>query len=185
MNKRGFTLIELLVVVLIIGILAAIAMPQYFKAVEKSRIAEASTFLGNAKNSLDRYFFARDGYTNDWTKLDFGVDRTLFATAVGTTTTSATAGNCIRTKLTNGFLVCINTTAADCAAAYAVPKTETLLTASPNTLVTVAANVCIRATRDNTSYPYEIVRMQNDTKNVCYPKTTTGKEGEICDEFNG
>ena len=54
MNKKGFTLIELLVVVLIIGILAAIALPQYFKAVEKSRATEALSILGSLSAAMER-----------------------------------------------------------------------------------------------------------------------------------
>ena len=50
-NKKAFTLIELLVVVLIIGILAAVAMPQYTKAVEKSRIAEARVVLDTMRKN--------------------------------------------------------------------------------------------------------------------------------------
>jgi len=70
MNKKGFTLIELLVVVLIIGILAAIALPQYFRAVERSRTTEALSLMGTMAAAQERVRLLTGAYTTDLTQLD-------------------------------------------------------------------------------------------------------------------
>ena len=62
MNNKGFTLIELLVVVLIIGILSAIALPQYTKAVEKSRASEAQAWLADFVTGQALYKTANGKY---------------------------------------------------------------------------------------------------------------------------
>ena len=54
-NSRAFTLIELLVVVLIIGILAAVALPQYQKAVRKSKATQVDVIINTATKAVDAY----------------------------------------------------------------------------------------------------------------------------------
>ncbi len=70
--KQGFTLIELLVVVLIIGILSAVALPQYTTAVERSRATEALTLMNAVQTALERYHAQHDAFptSNAFTKLD-------------------------------------------------------------------------------------------------------------------
>ncbi len=72
-GRVGFTLIELLVVVLIIGILAAVAVPQYQKAVERSKTRQAIQLLENVYKAQQVYYLAKGEYARSFADLDIDI----------------------------------------------------------------------------------------------------------------
>jgi type IV pilus assembly protein PilA len=71
MNRKGFTLVELMVVIVIIGILAAVALPQMMGATDRARASEVPSMLRSIENAQNAYY-ASTGEYGTWDEI--GVD---------------------------------------------------------------------------------------------------------------
>src|ERR671924_291089 len=89
-GERGFTLIELLVAVAIIGILAAIALPQFFVHRDKAEDADAKTDVRSLSTFVEACYATRLDFTECDEESEFGTDTNLdIGTAPGDVYVSA------------------------------------------------------------------------------------------------
>ncbi|MEO5826045.1 MAG: prepilin-type N-terminal cleavage/methylation domain-containing protein [Gemmatimonadales bacterium] len=96
-NRKGFTLIELLIVVVIIGILAAIAIPKFAATKDKAKLATVKTDLKNLQTAQEAYFSDNNAYSSALTA-------TLYAPTVPNTATMTGGASSFTATVTNATI---------------------------------------------------------------------------------
>lgn len=91
-RNGGFTLVELAVVVVIIGVLAAFAVPRFLSSVERSKAAEAFNFLATIHSAQERYAARQGTYADTVDKLDTKMEAPFYFT-VGTVEVPSSASS--------------------------------------------------------------------------------------------
>jgi type IV pilus assembly protein PilA len=106
-TQRGFTLIELLIVVVIIGILAAIAIPKFAATKDKAKLASVKTDLRNAMTAEEAYFFDSSVY-GSFANLQGASNFTLSVGNTGaiTTATNGYTATVTNTTISSGITKC-------------------------------------------------------------------------------
>ena len=162
-HNSGFTLIELLVVVLIIGILAAMALPQYFKAVERSRMGEAVTLMANIAQAQQRKYLQINKYTGDFRGLDVAPKGATGATffTKGDPVDSDKAGNGFQIDLSTGDETLKDFKSGKVTATRFAPAGGTL------------------------QYAYTLQRYYAGTGTACSGTDETGNGAALCADFCG
>ncbi len=79
-RESGFTLVELAIVIVIIGVLAAFAVPRFRDSVERSKASEAFSYLSAVRSAQERYHARMATYAADMTKLDVEISAPKFFT---------------------------------------------------------------------------------------------------------
>ncbi|MGX9457953.1 pilin [Photobacterium damselae subsp. damselae] len=92
-GQKGFTLIELMIVVAVIGVLSAIAIPQYQKYVAKAEVASALATMTGVKTNVEAYAVETGEFPNGISAAsDLGVPQSMKQGAITLTKTSGSAG---------------------------------------------------------------------------------------------
>ncbi len=157
-NVKGFTLIELLVVVLIIGILASMALPQYFKAVERARMTEAVTLLGNIAQAQQRKWLQVNRFAGKPSGLDVAPQGTTHEYFF-------TKGDVNDGSNGNGFKVTLGATTDDYTAGRAEAERE------------------LNGADTNLQYKYKLARYYGSTDVACMPLNDNAQG--LCADFCG